>query len=117
MAAYVNFTGTGDADEAAVLKLANTLLSGAGLKAFFALPDSFADPAGLDAQMVQCAVLSQATPAGLAAFAARGQGEAELIERLLEDTLLMRDMLVAGGAAGGQYGRAMQIYDEIKNRQ
>ena len=65
--------------------------------------------------MVLCAVLVQATPLGLAEFAAVGTIQENLVSALLNDTLLMRDMLVAGGPAGNKYGQAMQIYANISN--
>jgi len=63
--------------------------------------------------MVKCAVLEQATSLGLAQFAAQGQDEEDIVSRLLENTALMRDMLVSGGAKGGKFGEAMQIYEEV----
>lgn len=67
----------------------------------------------LDTAMVKCAVLRDATPQGLAAFAGAGQAEQQLVSTLLGSTLLMRDMLVAGGPAAGNYGQAMQILTNI----
>lgn len=67
-----------------------------------------------DAKLVQAAVLAGATPKGLAAFAQQGPEHEALIERLLADAPLMQDMLVAGGANGGQYGPVMQIYSAIR---
>ena len=37
------------------------------------------------------------------------------MSRMLADSLLMRDMLVAGGANGGKYGQAMAIWDKLIN--
>ena len=68
----------------------------------------------LDPLLVKCAVLAEATPAGLAGFARQGETEAALVARLLADGSLMKQMLVGGGAKGGNYGRAMQIYTEIQ---
>jgi len=110
MSAYAKFNGTGS--EEPVLLLAKKLLADPGVQAFLALPDSFG-PAGLDADMVLCAVLHDATPLGLASFAARGPAEEGLVWRLLNDTELMRDMLVAGGPANNQYGPAVEIYSAI----
>ena len=36
------------------------------------------------------------------------------MEKLLADTALMKEMLEAGGASGGKYGQAMQIYTDIQ---
>lgn len=110
MDAYARFNGTGSED--GVTRLAEQLLSAAPVAAFLSLPDSFG-AAGLDADMVLCAVLHDATPLGLAEFAAAGQVEEDLVYALLNDTLLMRDMLVAGGPAENQYGPAMAIYTAI----
>lgn len=68
----------------------------------------------LDAKLVKCAVLYNGTPRGLAVFAQRGEKEEKLVEKLLGDDELMKQMLVAGGAKGGKYGRAMQIYTDIQ---
>jgi len=111
MAQYVQFNGSGS--EEGVIRAASQLLSDPAVQAFFALPDSFLPPGGLDADMVLCAVLRDATPLGLAEFAAQGEVELDLIYALLNNTYLMRDMLVAGGPAGNQYGPAMKIYAAI----
>ena len=110
MAAYTRFNGTGD--EGPVLALAARLLSDPGVQAFLTLPDSFAPP-GLDADMVLCAVLRDATPLALAGFAAKGAAEEALVYALLNDTALMRDMLLGGGPADNAYGPAMAIFAAI----
>lgn len=111
MQAYQQYNGTGS--EEAVLAAAKVLLSDPGVKTFLTLPDTFAPAGGLDADMVLCSVLFDATPLGLAEFAAQGQLELNVTYLLLNDTLLMRDMLVAGGPAQNQYGPAMSIYVAI----
>lgn len=68
----------------------------------------------LDPPLVKAAVLADATPRGLAAFAQQGPDAQALVEKLLADVPLMKEMLVAGGASGGQYGRATQIYEAIR---
>ncbi len=68
----------------------------------------------LDAKTVKAVVLSHATPAGLAAFSQQGAQQQALVEKLLGDDKLMKEMLVAGGASGGKYARAMQIYAAIQ---
>lgn len=68
----------------------------------------------LDAQLVKFVVLSQATPRGLAEFAAQGKDQEALVEKLLDDAALMKQMVLADGAKDGKYGRAMQIYTEIR---
>lgn len=67
----------------------------------------------LDAKLIKCSMLANATPAGLASFAQQGSEETALLQQLLGDAALMSEMLTAGGAKGGQYGRAMQIYSDI----
>jgi len=69
---------------------------------------------GLDAKLVKCAVLAQATPKGLAEFAQQGKEQEALVEKLLADTALMKQMLEADGAGGGKYGPAMQIFTDIR---
>lgn len=96
------------------------------LQAFLKLPDSFSGTDGLDAAMVKCAVMRAAARGDsgtggrggqetqmLAQFALQGAEEEALVDKLLADTLLMRDMLVAGGAGAGHYGEAMAAYTKI----
>ena len=68
----------------------------------------------LDAKLVKFEVLAQATPAGLAEFAQQGPEQEKLVERLLADDVLMKQMVAADGAKGGKYGRAMEIYEAIQ---
>lgn len=68
----------------------------------------------LDAKLVKCAVLSEATPKGLADFARQGKEHEALIGQLLGDAELMQQMLVADGPKDGQYGPAMKIYSDIR---
>lgn len=121
MALYQKYTG--GTDEAPVIAAAQTILSDSKLQAFLTLPDTFTD-GGIDGEMVKCAVLRTATPIGLAEFAVQGSTQQALITKLLADPILMRDMLVAGGAsstevdkgtaaAAPQYGPAMSIYTQL----
>lgn len=68
----------------------------------------------LDAKLVKAAVLAQATPRGLAEFAQQGKEQQALVEKLLADTGLMKEMLEAGGPKGAKWGAAMQIYTGIQ---
>jgi len=68
----------------------------------------------LDAKLAKYVVLPEATPRGLAEFAQQGPEQAALVERLLADADLMKQMLVADGANGGRYGQAMKIYTDIR---
>lgn len=68
----------------------------------------------LDAKLVKCAVLANATPRGLAEFAQQGKEQEALAGKLLADEVLMKQMLEAGGARNGKFGQAMQIYTGIQ---
>ena len=68
----------------------------------------------LDGKLVKGAVLAEATPRGLAEFAQQGREQEVLVDKLLADDTLMRQMLEAGGAKFGKYGRAMEIYTAIQ---
>lgn len=57
-----------------------------------------------DAQLVKGAILADT---------AKG-GKGSLMNQLLGDTALMKQMLVAGGASHGRYGDAMEIYADIR---
>ena len=110
MNAYVAFNGSNSEED--VIKYAGALLSRKDVLDFLTLPDSF-DKGGLDADLVLCAVLTEATAAGLANFTGQGKAQEAILDSLLANTLLMRDMLVAGGATNGQYGQAATIYSQI----
>jgi len=77
----------------------------------------------LDAKLAKCVVLLEATPRGLAEFAQQGTEQAALVEKMLADADLMKQMLVADGANAkregrgygpAQYGQAMKIYTDIR---
>lgn len=78
----------------------------------------------LDAKFAKYVVLLEATPRGLAEFAQRGREQWKLVEKLLADADLMKQMLVADGANAkregrrgygpAQYGQAIKIYTEIQ---
>jgi predicted nucleic acid-binding Zn-ribbon protein len=68
----------------------------------------------LDASLVKFVVLFEATPRGLAEFAQQGAEQAALVDELLADGDLMKRMVMADGAAGGKYGRAMEIHTAIR---
>lgn len=86
---------------------------------------AFLASSALDAKLVKFVVLHEGTPAGLAAFAQQGKEQERLIEQLLADPELMKEMLVADGASRSpagkdrgagpaQYGQAMKIYTDIQ---
>jgi len=77
----------------------------------------------LDAKFAKYVVLLEATPQGLAEFAQQGKQQAALVEKMLADADLMKQMLVADGANAkregrgygpAQYGQAMKIYTDIQ---
>lgn len=77
----------------------------------------------LDDRLVKFVVLKQATPAGLAAFAQQNKQHRELVDQLLSDPVLMKQMLIADGPSAPrirrgfgtpQYGNALKIYRDIQ---
>jgi hypothetical protein len=78
----------------------------------------------LDAKFAKYVVLHEATPRGLAEFAQQGREYWQLVEKLLADADLVKQMLVADGANAkrmgrsglgpAQYGQAMKIYTDIQ---
>ena len=105
-------TQANDAAKAALTKTSAEEMS--AVKSLLADVDTALASDKLDATLVRCVVLAEATPRGLAEFAQLGSGQAALLEKLLGDVALMKSMLIAGGASGGKYGRAMQIYAAIQ---
>lgn len=83
-------------------------------KALLAELDPFLSSEQLDATLIKCALLTEATPKGLAEFAQQGKENEALVENLLSNDALMKLMLEAGGAEAGKYGQAMKIYSEIQ---
>jgi len=67
-----------------------------------------------DGKLARFEVLAGATPRGLAEFAEQGKEQEALVEQLLADEALMKQMVAGDGAAGGKYGQAMQIYTAIQ---
>lgn len=67
----------------------------------------------LDAKLVKAAIIADATPRGLAEFSQQGAAEKKIIDDLLGSPALMKEVLLAGGAKAGRYGKSMQIYKEI----
>ena len=100
-----------EADAAFVQAQADTV---AAARPILADVETFLTSDTLDARLVKCAVLANATPRGLATFAQQGKEQEALVEKLLADDGLMKQMLVAGGARAGRYGKAMQIYTDIQ---
>lgn len=101
-----------DAAQAALAKAQAAEL--AATKTLLGELDSFLGSDKLDAKLAKCAVLTDATPRALAEFAGQDAQKAALVEKLLADEVLMKEMLVAGGAKFGKYGKAMEIYTAIQ---
>ncbi|MHC4253702.1 MAG: hypothetical protein ACYS9X_31695, partial [Planctomycetota bacterium] len=85
--------------------------------------DEFLASDALDAKFARYVVLHEATPRGLAEFASQGKEQAGLVELMLSDADLMKQMVVADGAKSkrqgrsmgpAQYGPAMKIYMDIQ---
>ncbi len=76
--------------------------------------DGFLGRNALDGKLAKYVVLKEATPERLAEFARQGDKQSTLIDELLADPGLMIRMLVADGAADGNYGQAMDIYSAIR---
>lgn len=93
--------------------------------------DAFLKSDKLDAQLVKVAVLTEAYPEVLAQFAQQSKENEALIDRLLADPVLMKQMVIADGARRRildpnsrsgrtaptppcQYGPAMKIYTDIQ---
>ena len=100
------------AAQAALAKARTNQLNAA--KDLLAEVDSLLSSDKLDAKLAKCTVLAEATPNGLAAFAQEGKAQQSLVEKLLADDRLMKEMLIAGGASAGKHGQAMQIYAAIQ---
>jgi hypothetical protein len=83
-------------------------LKGLGLEPFLASDD-------LDGKLAKFQVLAEGTPQRLAGFAQQSDAHEALVDKLLADEELMVQMMANDGAAGGNYGRAMQIYTDIHN--
>eukprot|EP00756_Hemistasia_phaeocysticola_P014485 Hpha_TRINITY_DN15340_c0_g1::TRINITY_DN15340_c0_g1_i1::g.88537::m.88537 len=109
MAAYKAYDGT---DATKMIAAASKVLSDKEVAAFLSPPDSFG-PGGFDAALVQCVVVTDATPLALAEFAVQGAAQEASVDALLKDSLLMRDMLLAGGPQDNNYGEAASLYSQI----
>ncbi len=66
-----------------------------------------------DSKLMKAAILRHGTPAGLAEFAQQSNAHKALLNKLFADEALMKQILRSGGANGGEYGEAMQVYATI----
>jgi formylglycine-generating enzyme required for sulfatase activity len=87
--------------------------------------ESFVSQSDSDEKLVKYIVLKEATTEALSNFAGKDKSSEGLVNELLENTALMKQMLVADGAARSrvgrgqgpaEYGIAMQIYKNIQNK-
>jgi hypothetical protein len=90
--------------EARMMEAARALLADHG---------AFLSSDALDSKLAKIAILAHGTPRGLAAFAQQGKAEEALLDKLFADEALMKQIAVAEGAKGGNYGKAMQTYTAI----
>jgi hypothetical protein len=90
---------------------ASTLIAA---RSIFPDVDSFLASGKLHAQLAKCALLAHATPRGLAGFAQQGKEQEALINTLLNDEALMKQIMEMGGAYEGKYGQSLQIYSAIQ---
>jgi hypothetical protein len=86
----------------------------AAAKALLADLEPFLSGDKPDPALVKATVLTAATPRGLAEFAQRGKEREALVDKLLADAPLMKEMLIGGGVILGRYGRAMEIHTAIQ---
>lgn len=75
--------------------------------------DSILSSDKLDKALTTVTVINRATPKGLAAFAQQSAKHEKLVDTLLGNPALMKEMVLAGGAKGGRYGKAMEIFRDI----
>ena len=119
MTAYQSYMG--NTSDAPVVAAAAKLLNAPAVTSFLSLPDT--TTGGLDAQMVLCAVMTDAyrgttdgrTTEGhlLAQYAFLGAAQEALVDQLLADPAVMLDFLVGGGVVTGHYGEAFAIWTEL----
>ena len=67
----------------------------------------------LDGKLMKAAILRHGTPAGLAEFAQQSEHHKTLLDKLLKNEKLMKQVLLSGRANGGEYGEAMEVYHAI----
>ena len=67
----------------------------------------------LDSKLMRIAIINHGTPRGLAEFAQQGAAQEKLLDQLFADEPLMRQVLEADGANGGEYGEMMEVYTAI----
>jgi hypothetical protein len=83
-------------------------------RSIFPEVDAFLASGKMHAQLAKCALLAHATPRGLAGFAQQGKEQEALINTLLNDEALTKQIMEMGGVYEGRYGQSMQIYSAIQ---
>jgi hypothetical protein len=76
--------------------------------------DAFLSSDKLDVKLRKLALVAHATPRGLAVFAQQGKEEEALIDELLGDDALIKQIMELGGCHSGKYGQAMRSYKAIQ---
>lgn len=71
------------------------------------------ESSSLQAAMLKGTIIMKATPEALAEFCEKEKMNGKLVDHLLKENGLMKDMLTNGGAANGNYTQALKIYTEI----
>ena len=119
-AKLAGLTAPGEGSSPEAYKAYATAKTEAELKAFTAARALFADvdsllaDGELDSKFMKAAIIRHGTPRGLAEFAQQGDTERALLQELFADEELMLQVLIAGGANGGEYGEALQTYAAIR---
>ncbi|KAL3913039.1 MAG: hypothetical protein SGILL_006647, partial [Bacillariaceae sp.] len=61
-----------------------------------------------------CSIVKHATPKGLADFCQESEYNTKVVQELLDSSPgIMKQMLIHGGASGGNYGRSFSIYKHL----
>jgi hypothetical protein len=67
----------------------------------------------LEMSLLRTAVLTRASPKGLAKFANESDLHGQLLETLLNNKKIMKEMILGGGAYKNAFGNAMKLYTQI----
>lgn len=67
----------------------------------------------LEMSLLRTAVLTRGTPKGFAKFANESDLNGQLVETLLNNKKIMKEIISHGGPTGNKYGNAMKLYTQI----
>lgn len=67
----------------------------------------------LEMSLLRTAILTRASPKGLAKFASESDLHGQLLETLLNNKKIMKEMILGGGAYKNAFGNAMKLYTQI----